>query len=78
MPVADVLGARGFDAHRALASVPGRAREARGRLCAWFFSDAPGAAVAWGAAVILLCAVLAWFFLWSPFGAPAAPVYAEF
>lgn len=44
----------------------------------WFFSDATSAAVAWALAVLALAAVLAWFFALSPYGAPAAPVYAEF
>lgn len=44
----------------------------------WFFSPAPSAAVAWFVLAFALLAVLAWFFLCSPYGAPAAPVYAEF
>ncbi len=44
----------------------------------WFFSAAPSAAAAWFVLVLALLAVLAWFFLYSPYGAPAAPVYAEF
>lgn len=48
------------------------------RLGAWFFGGSWGAALAWGAAVLALAAVLAWFFILSPYGAPAAPVYAEF
>ena len=78
MSGADAPGARGLGLSRALASAPGRVREAHGRLRAWFFSDAMTAAAAWCLAVLALVAVLAWFFVWSPFGAPAAPVYAEF
>lgn len=48
------------------------------RVSAWFYSDAPGAAAAWFAAVLALVAVLVWFFVFSPYGAPASPVYAEF
>lgn len=48
------------------------------RIREWFFSDATSAAVAWALAVLVLAAVLAWFFALSPYGAPAAPVYAEF
>lgn len=44
----------------------------------WFFSDARDAAVAWAAIVVVLSAVLVWFFAVSPYGAPAAPVYAAF
>lgn len=55
-----------------------RAHAAAAQVRTWFFSDVPTAAVAWCIAVLLLAAVLAWFFVWSPFGAPAAPVYAEF
>ena len=44
----------------------------------WFFSNTTFAAVAWALAVLALAAVLAWFFALSPYGAPAAPVYAEF
>lgn len=78
MSGADALSARGLGLSRVLASAPGRVREAYGRLCAWFFSDAMTAAVAWCLAALALAAVLVWFFVWSPFGAPAAPVYAEF
>lgn len=48
------------------------------RICTWFYSDATSAAVAWFAAVVVLVAVLGWFFVLSPYGAPASPVYAEF
>ena len=48
------------------------------RVRTWFYSDAASAAVAWFAAVVVLVAVLGWFFVLSPYGAPASPVYAEF
>lgn len=48
------------------------------RMRTWFYSDATSAAVAWFAAVVVLVAVLGWFFVLSPYGAPASPVYAEF
>lgn len=48
------------------------------RVRTWFCSDAASAAVAWFAAVVVLVAVLGWFFVLSPYGAPASPVYAEF
>lgn len=41
-------------------------------------TDSPVAAAAWALAALVLLAVLAWFFVCSPYGAPAAPVYAEF
>ena len=44
------------------------------RVRTWFYSDATSAAVAWFAAVV----ALGWFFVLSPYGAPASPVYAEF
>lgn len=53
------------------AGVPARVRT-------WFDSDATSAALAWLAAIALCAGVLAWFFVSSPYGAPAAPVYAEF
>ena len=65
-----------------------RARDARqgaharcgvpARVRTWFYSDATSAALAWLAAIALCAGVLAWFFVASPYGAPAAPVYAEF
>lgn len=48
------------------------------RVRTWFYSDSTSAAVAWFAAVVVLVAVLGWFFVLSPYGAPASPVYAEF
>lgn len=48
------------------------------RVRTWFCSDAASAAVAWFAAVVVLVAVLGWFFVLSPYGAPVSPVYAEF
>ncbi len=56
----------------------GALRERAEKLRTWFFSAAPSAAAAWFVLVVALVAVLAWFFLYSPYGAPAAPVYAEF
>lgn len=56
-------------------------RAARSRLDpvrAWFFSDSWSAALAWCALALALIAVLAWFFAASPYGAPAAPVYAAY
>lgn len=48
------------------------------RVSAWFLGGSWSAALAWAAAVLALTAVLAWFFILSPYGASAAPVYAEF
>ncbi|MDY4041631.1 MAG: hypothetical protein SOY67_05985 [Collinsella sp.] len=48
------------------------------RVSAWFLGGSWSAVLAWAAAVLALMAVLAWFFILSPYGAPAAPVYAEF
>ncbi|WP_195420414.1 hypothetical protein [Collinsella sp. D33t1_170424_A12] len=45
---------------------------------AWFFSDAWSAAAAWFALALALLAILAWYFVLSPYGAPAAPVYAAY
>lgn len=50
----------------------------RSRMSAWFRSDSTGAAVAWFVVILACAAVLVWFFILSPYGAPAAPVYAEF
>ncbi|WP_193221349.1 hypothetical protein [Collinsella sp. AK_207A] len=50
----------------------------REALRAWFFGDSRSAALAWAVVVIALAGVLVWFFAWSPYGAPAAPLYAEF
>ncbi|MBE6468434.1 MAG: hypothetical protein E7001_00330 [Coriobacteriaceae bacterium] len=44
----------------------------------WFLGGSRSAALAWAASVLALIAVLVWFFILSPYGAPAAPVYAEF
>ena len=44
----------------------------------WWYGDSASAAIGWGIAIVLLAAVLVWFFVFSPYGAPAAPVYAEF
>lgn len=48
------------------------------RVHAWFFAGSYSALAAWLASVLLLAAVLVWFFLFSPYGAPAAPVYSAF
>lgn len=50
----------------------------RARLVAWFFGDSWSAALAWAAVAVACVGVLAWFFLVSPFGVPAQPVYAGF
>lgn len=50
----------------------------RARLSAWFFGDSWSAALAWAAVAVACVGVLAWFFLVSPFGVPAQPVYAGF
>jgi len=55
-----------------------RLTDAPARVRAWFLGGSWGADLAWGAAALALVAVLAWFFILSPYGAPAAPVYAEF
>ena len=44
----------------------------------WFFSDRPSATLAWAMIAAVCIAILVWFFVWSPYGAPAAPIYAEF
>lgn len=54
------------------------ARTAGERVRTWFFSDGPLAAVAWLVLALACMGMLAWFFILSPYGAPAAPVYAEF
>ena len=48
------------------------------RVRAWFFAGSYSALVAWLALVLSLAAILVWFFLFSPYGAPAAPVYSAF
>lgn len=53
-------------------------RPAADAVRAWFFSDSWSAALAWMALACALAAVLVWFFVLSPYGAPAAPAYAEF
>lgn len=53
-------------------------RACASRVITWFFGDSWSAGLAWAAVVIALAAILAWFFIFSPYGAPAAPVYAEF
>lgn len=44
----------------------------------WFFSDRPSATLAWAMIAAACIAILVWFFVWSPYGAPVAPIYAEF
>lgn len=56
-------------------------RDARRRLAPvrdWFFSDSWSSALAWFAIAAVLVAVLGWFFVLSPYGAPAAPAYAAY
>lgn len=65
-------------AERGLAGVVDHVSEMPARVNAWFFSDTASAALAWLAVIVLCACVLAWFFAVSPYGAPAAPVYAEF
>lgn len=48
------------------------------RVRAWFFAGSCFASVVWFVLVLLLAAILVWFFLFSPYGAPAAPVYSAF
>ena len=60
---------------------PGEVARAAGRGATAFArlrSLTPERARAWFAAVVVLVAVLGWFFVLSPYGAPASPVYAEF
>ena len=45
---------------------------------AWFFSSAPSALLAWFVIQAVLAAILVWFFLFSPYGVPAGPIYAGF
>ncbi|MBY4798148.1 hypothetical protein K6V98_07295 [Collinsella sp. AGMB00827] len=52
--------------------------EAQQLMRSWFFGGSWSAALAWAVLVVSLITVLAWFFIASPYGAPAAPVYAEF
>lgn len=55
-----------------------RAAVGAARVREWFFSASWSAAVAWLVCALALIAVLVWFFVFSPFGVPAAPVYAGF
>lgn len=48
------------------------------RVRAWFFAGSCSALAAWLALVLLLATILVWFFLFSPYGTPAAPVYSAF
>ena len=48
------------------------------RVRAWFFAGSCSALAAWLALVLSLAAILVWFFLFSPYGAPAVPVYSAF
>ena len=52
--------------------------ETRDRLRAWWAGDSASAALAWACAVLVCAVVLAWYFLMSPYGAPASPAYAGF
>ena len=45
---------------------------------AWFFAGSCLASVAWFVLVLLLVAILVWYFHFSPYGAPTAPVYSAF
>lgn len=65
-------------AQGALGKALARAAGVPAHVRTWFYSDATSAALAWLAAIALCAGVLAWFFVASPYGAPAAPVYAEF
>lgn len=56
-------------------------REAQRRLAPvrdWFFSDSWSSALVWFAIAAVLVAALGWFFVLSPYGAPAAPAYAAY
>lgn len=48
------------------------------RVRAWFFSDSWLASVLWFVIAAALIAALVWYFVFSPYGAPAKPVYAGF
>ena len=48
------------------------------RVRVWFFAGSCSALAAWLALVLSLAAILVWFFLFSLYGAPAAPVYSAF
>ncbi|MBS6555055.1 hypothetical protein DWV48_04445 [Collinsella sp. AF08-23] len=48
------------------------------RVRAWWYGGSVSAAIAWTCALVALAALLVWFFICSPYGAPASPVYAEF
>ena len=80
-PSADAAGKRDALGRRGAAGEKG-ARPTlaarRARLVAWFFGDSWSAALAWAAVAVACVGVLAWFFLVSPFGVPAQPVYAGF
>lgn len=78
---AEAAGGRRAAGRASSARTPGpieRLHPAAEAVRAWFFSNSWTAAAAWCALVLVLVAVLVWFFVFSPFGAPAKPVYAEF
>lgn len=55
-----------------------RATAAAARLRAWWEGDGTSAALARTALALACVAILAWYFLLSPYGAPASPAYAGF
>ena len=59
-------------------SLPTRAAAVAARVREWFLSDSWSSAAAWLVCALALMAVLAWFFVLSPYGVPATPVYAGF
>lgn len=77
----DALGRKGAEGEKDAAGekdVRPTLAARRARLVAWFFGDSWSAALAWAAVAVACVGVLAWFFLVSPFGVPAQPVYAGF
>lgn len=68
----DAGGSRGHSDEGARGNIAPRA------FVAWFLGESWLATAAWVIAIMALAAVLAWFFVVSPYGAPAAPIYAEF
>ena len=49
-----------------------------GQVRSLFFGNSWAAGLLWGLCVLSCVAVLVWFFLFSVFGTPAAPVYEAF
>ncbi len=78
MGMADRVGAGANAAGRGTSALARLRAMTPERVRAWFYSDATSAAIAWFAVVAVLVGVLGWFFVLSPYGAPASPVYAEF